>query len=457
MSDEFSIDVEQDLAADKKTFDEAMNVLRQGNRDRAKELLQKIPTHKEAKAELEKITTQEFKEQAGLRQVLDRLNAAKSKMSDTRISVGFVELGKEFDTIAQQFRSLPGSFDVKAQIEECESYSRQCADKVRKDAAAAAEAARRSENKRRAKERLQAAGKAIRNIVLGVVIGGGSGAIIGVITVWVGRPLWGDGIGGGALHTVILVALTIASGVFGARLGGEFNGFVGFLGFFVGAAVGIFGIVLTGYALSYVGNAIVGFPSVFYIRSGTAGGAIICGGIGLFVGFVLCITNTKLRGGIIALVIITGLIFGISSIYKRSEVAVAKPVEISLTAEMITKLTDRNGPVIKGGVQVNFPCTNGAARIYRVAYTGDWMIISLIRTTGEHREINIAEPGQEKAFYVEDIQTKTRYPLRGYRKFDDQDSGAGIDLIFAAINTENFNVIEGNDKQGWHFMNVNTP
>jgi hypothetical protein len=58
---------------------------------------------------------------------LDRLNTAKSKSNNyDQTSAYFAALSEEFDTIAQLFRSLPGSHVAKAQIEVCENYSKLC-------------------------------------------------------------------------------------------------------------------------------------------------------------------------------------------------------------------------------------------------------------------------------------------------------------------------------------------
>jgi hypothetical protein len=41
----------------------------------------------------------------------------------------------------------------------------------------------------------------------------------------------------------------------------------------------------------------------------------------------------------------------------------------------------------------------------------DYTVIGITRTTGAHREIILAEPENANAFYVEDLESKEKYPL----------------------------------------------
>ncbi|GHU84004.1 hypothetical protein FACS189473_0030 [Spirochaetia bacterium] len=71
------------------------------------------------------------------RNALARLSTAKSEIRKNRKkSAHFEALSGEFDSIAQVFRSLPGSFDVKAQIEECVNCRKQCKAKLQHKAKA---------------------------------------------------------------------------------------------------------------------------------------------------------------------------------------------------------------------------------------------------------------------------------------------------------------------------------
>jgi hypothetical protein len=125
----------------------------------------------------------------------------------------------------------------------------------------------------------------------------------------------------------------------------------------------------------------------------------------------------------------------------------------------VEELTNRNGDTILNGIRVNAVCENGNGRIYRVAYAPDWTVVSIIRTGGGHNQISLGEPGSTDAFFVEDMESGKKFPLRALRHFDDTNSGAGADLIFDAIETRRFNMIEGdlNGDYGWHFIDVDVP
>jgi hypothetical protein len=163
---------------------------------------------------------------------------------------------------------------------------------------------------------------------------------------------------------------------------------------------------------------------------------------------------------IAAFIIFNTLFFGTFSSGRSNtsrQAASSAAVEETIPEPPVDALLDRQGETIRNGVSVSVPSTNGAGRIYRVAYTDDWTVISAIRTSGEHNQIVLGEPGASNSFYVEDNGEK--YPLRALRYFDDREAGAGVDLIFGAINTRNFNLIEGDDvsESAWHFLNVNVP
>jgi hypothetical protein len=166
---------------------------------------------------------------------------------------------------------------------------------------------------------------------------------------------------------------------------------------------------------------------------------------------------------IAALIILNTLLFGTFSSGRRRGTP-TQPVTVSVAEETIVEppvetLVDRQGETIRNGISVRAVSENGGGRIYRVAYADDWTVISIIRTTGDHNQISLGEPGAANSFYVEDSVGGNKHPLRALRHFDDTDAGAGADLIFDAINTRSFNLIEGDDvsESAWHFLNVNVP
>jgi uncharacterized membrane protein YeaQ/YmgE (transglycosylase-associated protein family) len=134
-----------------------------------------------------------------------------------------------------------------------------------------------------------------------------------------------------------------------------------------------------------------------------------------------------------------------------------EPPKLELTKEMIAELCNRNGPVIKNGIAVNVYAKNAAVRIYRVAYAENWTVISITRTDNSAKVMNLYEPGESGAYYLETEDGK-KYGIRGIRHFQDRVTGAGADLIFDAVGIRRFNMIEGDRvNDGWHFYNVVVP
>jgi len=64
-----------------------------------------------------------------LDETLAKFDTAKAKMPTMQTSYEYNDLAKNFVSIGQAFKSLPGLFDVQAQIEECETCSKQCEEK----------------------------------------------------------------------------------------------------------------------------------------------------------------------------------------------------------------------------------------------------------------------------------------------------------------------------------------
>jgi hypothetical protein len=59
-------------------------------------------------------------------ETLSNFNTAKAKMPNMQTSDEYSDLATEFTNIGLDFKSLPSSFGVQAQIEECENYHKQC-------------------------------------------------------------------------------------------------------------------------------------------------------------------------------------------------------------------------------------------------------------------------------------------------------------------------------------------
>jgi hypothetical protein len=62
-------------------------------------------------------------------EALSRFSAAKTRIQNMRTAEQYGDLTREFSNIGKDFKSLPGSFGVQVQIEECEKYRKQFEEK----------------------------------------------------------------------------------------------------------------------------------------------------------------------------------------------------------------------------------------------------------------------------------------------------------------------------------------
>jgi tetratricopeptide (TPR) repeat protein/F0F1-type ATP synthase assembly protein I len=271
-------------------------------------------------------------------------------------------------------------------------------------------------------------------------------------------------------NMVLTPVLIIGGGICGVIIGNRIGSGHGIIGFIIGAvaggiATGIFiGIGrLMGWGTDILG-AIGEWGHIF---------ALAGGGIGLITGIIrgFYMAGYMSKGSMDqyladsrVFITVLALLWGaivvgcfVAGRFVNNANADAAP-KTELTSELIERLCDRNGQVIKGGAAVNVQAKGQPARMYRVAYADDWTVISIERTNGSHKEIQLAESGSPAAYYVEDLESGRKFGIRGIRKFDDVKTGAGADLIFDAIGTRRFNMIEGNaGSDGWHFYDVTVP
>jgi hypothetical protein len=106
-------------------------------------------------------------------------------------------------------------------------------------------------------------------------------------------------------------------------------------------------------------------------------------------------------------------------------------------------------------VDLDVPGENGAAKIFRIHYGEQETVISIIRTTGSHKAVSIAKPGEANSFYVKDNSTGETWPLKEVR-LQDYENAAGVELVFDPFKSRVFDLIEGEDTTAaaWHFRNV---
>jgi TPR repeat protein len=95
-------------------------------------------------------------------------------------------------------------------------------------------------------------------------------------------------------------------------------------------------------------------------------------------------------------------------------------------------------------VDLDAPSENGAAKIFRINYGENETVISIIRTTGSHKAVSIAKPGEANSFYVKDNSTGETYPLKETRP-QDYEAAAGVELVFEPFKSRVFDLIEGKD------------
>jgi len=74
----------------------------------------------------ERIRLQNENKKRDYERALADLPEAKAKINAARTSADFAQLSEKFSWIVQVLKSLPGSFEVQTQIEECETYCKQC-------------------------------------------------------------------------------------------------------------------------------------------------------------------------------------------------------------------------------------------------------------------------------------------------------------------------------------------
>jgi len=112
-------------------------------------------------------------------EALSRLNKAKEKMPNMKTANDCSKLATEFSSIEQIFYSLPSSFNVKAQIEECENCRKQCEEK--------------RQEKQRHEDKIEKIKKIpwiILRFFIGIIIGGILAVILGVIFGSIVRSTW---------------------------------------------------------------------------------------------------------------------------------------------------------------------------------------------------------------------------------------------------------------------------
>jgi hypothetical protein len=155
----------------------------------------------------------------------------------------------------------------------------------------------------------------------------------------------------------------------------------------------------------------------------------------------------KLAGSITAVVIIMGI--GISLMYaNRGSFGELGSYIAAVTGKEIFSVPE-------GAYTLDVTSANGAAKIFEVRYESGETVICLIRTTGSHRAISIASPGDANSFYVKDAESGKIRPLKEAR-LQDYDAAAGVELVFDPFKYRDFDLIEGNDtsESAWHFRNV---
>jgi hypothetical protein len=111
-----------------------------------------------------------------------------------------------------------------------------------------------------------------------------------------------------------------------------------------------------------------------------------------------------------------------------------------------------NNPLVNRTFTLDVQSENGQAKIFEVRYGKDETVISIIRTTGSHKDVSIAELGGENSFYVKDAVSGKTYPLKEARLRDYEDA-AGVELVFDSFLSIRFDLVEGNDTSAsaWRF------
>jgi hypothetical protein len=217
-------------------------------------------------------------------------------------------------------------------------------------------------------------------------------------------------------------------------------------------------IIISMLAVSYIATGLnIGWLHSFAILANIGGILTLAVSI---IGVLLVIVMPKRAAALIAVVFfISGILtlgFGIHYIKGRKA---GNPVSIVLQNPFEAARKHFFGKDKKNAKQLyvmDVKSENGAAKIFQVHYGKEETVISLIRTTGSHKAIGIATPGEANSFYVQDKESGKTWPLKETR-LRNYEEAAGVDLVFDPFRSRSFDLIEGKDKSksAWHFRDVN--
>jgi hypothetical protein len=251
-------------------------------------------------------------------------------------------------------------------------------------------------------------------VFVAIIFGFLGGVGIGIVSIILGLIF-------GAIGKRCGIGLAIAGGFFGVIRGA-----------FLGALVGVFV------------NALL--PSRF--GAIVAAELILAGSFILFERFSPASEGANGECGkpILALLLLLALSSAAGTISLNNE-----PLRSS-AFEALAKTGFANNPLVDRTITLDVRSENGQAKIFEVRYGKDETVISIIRTTGSHKEVSIAKAGGENSFYVKDAESGKTYPLKEARLLDYEDA-AGVELVFDSFLSIRFALIEGNDTSGgaWHF------
>jgi hypothetical protein len=198
----------------------------------------------------------------------------------------------------------------------------------------------------------------ILSVVLGVIIGGIGGALAGVIL--------------GAIGSACNVGGKLIGGLLGAIVGGG-----------LGA---LFGIFVNGMLASSIG--IIGAAEL-----------VLAVSFGLFKLFSSENKTTFGEGRVTCLVLIW-------------LAAIAMTVgAVTLPNKTDSLPEDKNSAVQT--FTLDAQSENGAAKIFQIHYGKEETVISVIRTTGSHKAVNIAKPGEANSFFCEGRQKRGNLAAQG--------------------------------------------
>jgi hypothetical protein len=243
------------------------------------------------------------------------------------------------------------------------------------------------------------------------------------------------------------LVLAIPFAIAGALIGGSKGGGIAErIGHAIGGAIGggiggdILLVVLV-MVMMYILD--VHDDVIFYLVYGII--AVLSMLIGFCINFGVTKKSPSLKVPIVGAVIILGAgmaltynnqsAFGELILYFTKELAASAPAEGAYTLDVTSE--------------------NDAAKIFEVRYESGETVICLIRTTGSHRAVSIAPPGEPNSFYVKDAESEEIWPLKETHP-EDYEAAAGVELVFDPFKCRDFDLIEGNDtsESAWHFRNV---